>query len=289
MTKTIFASITLLLLAPGCQEPDSVLLANLDCDPNATPSYSIQVMLSEPGLREDTKIFPSNGQPLHFPTSLALEIPRNHSGQLDLAFLARDASARTTAHATARTTLAEGSETEISVRLSAGDDLCGNGNIDPGEQCDDGNLFSFDGCDDDCQLESPASNVPPDAGSTTHPDTLPSGLPDTNIPDTQQPDALPIQPQDAITNPDSQASPTPPDSSPLIQSPDSSPLPPDLQPSLAPLGSPCTVDSLCDSGFCDHWETKPTCSTRQPLGGPCTFGMQCESGSCSDYKCIPIP
>ena len=128
MTRTILASITLLLLAPGCQEPDSVLLANLDCDPNTTPSYSIQVMLSEPGPREDTKIFPSNGQPLHFPTTLALEIPRNHSGQLDLAFLARDANARTTAHATARTTLAEGSETEISVRLSAGDDLCGNGN-----------------------------------------------------------------------------------------------------------------------------------------------------------------
>ena len=289
MTRLLVAILPLLLMSPGCREPDSVLLATLDCDPNAAPSRSIQVMLSEPG-REDTKIFPGpSGQPLHFSTSLTLVIPRSHSGQLDLAFLALDGDSKTTAHATAKTMLTGGAETAIEVKLSAGNDLCGNMVVDPGEECDDGNLFSFDGCDDDCQLESPASSVPPDAGSTTHPDTLPSGLPDTNIPDTQQPDALPIQPQDAITNPDSQASPTPPDSSPLIQSPDSSPLPPDLQPSLAPLGSPCTVDSLCDSGFCDHWETKPTCSTRQPLGGPCTFGMQCESGSCSDYKCIPIP
>jgi cysteine-rich repeat protein len=270
MTKTIFASITLLLLAPGCQEPDSVLLANLDCDPNATPSYSIQVMLSEPGLREDTKIFPSNGQPLHFPTSLALEIPRNHSGQLDLAFLARDASARTTAHATARTTLAEGSETEISVRLSAGDDLCGNGNIDPGEQCDDGNLFSFDGCDNGCQLEAAPAAVPPDAGTPSHPDSSPPTQP--------PPDALPSQSPDAIGNPDN---------SPLL-GPNGTPCTIHSQnvPCLTD-GSPCTLYSQCASWFCDTWATPSTCTQPAALGDPCTTYAQCGSGCCKNNQCVP--
>ena len=270
MTRTILASITLLLLAPGCQEPDSVLLANLDCDPNTTPSYSIQVMLSEPGPREDTKIFPSNGQPLHFPTSLALEIPRNHSGQLDLAFLARDANARTTAHATARTTLAEGSETEISVRLSAGDNLCDNGNINPGEQCDDGNLFSFDGCDDECQLETTPATVPPDAGTPSHPDSGPPTQP--------PPDALPSQSPDAIDNPDS---------SPLL-GPNGTPCTIHSQnvPCLTN-GSPCTLYSQCASWFCDTWATPSTCTQPAALGDPCTTYAQCGSGCCKNNQCVP--
>lgn len=34
--------------------------------------------------------------------------------------------------------------------------LCGNGVLDPGEACDDGNRVSADGCDIHCQVESPA-------------------------------------------------------------------------------------------------------------------------------------
>jgi len=32
---------------------------------------------------------------------------------------------------------------------------CGNGEVEPGEQCDDGNHVNGDGCDFACQLESP--------------------------------------------------------------------------------------------------------------------------------------
>src|SRR5262249_26541959 len=31
--------------------------------------------------------------------------------------------------------------------------LCGNGVLDPGEQCDDGNTTNLDGCDSNCQFE----------------------------------------------------------------------------------------------------------------------------------------
>ena len=36
--------------------------------------------------------------------------------------------------------------------------LCGNGVVDPGEQCDDGNLMDHDGCSSSCQLESFCGN-----------------------------------------------------------------------------------------------------------------------------------
>lgn len=35
--------------------------------------------------------------------------------------------------------------------------VCGNGIPEPGEECDDGNTFSGDGCDAQCRLESPTS------------------------------------------------------------------------------------------------------------------------------------
>ena len=32
---------------------------------------------------------------------------------------------------------------------------CGDGRVDPGEACDDGNLMNHDGCDDACTVEAP--------------------------------------------------------------------------------------------------------------------------------------
>ena len=34
--------------------------------------------------------------------------------------------------------------------------ICGNGNIEKDEQCDDGNLTRYDGCDQNCKIEAPA-------------------------------------------------------------------------------------------------------------------------------------
>jgi len=33
------------------------------------------------------------------------------------------------------------------------EDLCGNGEVDPGEECDDGNIFDNDGCSTSCRIE----------------------------------------------------------------------------------------------------------------------------------------
>jgi len=37
---------------------------------------------------------------------------------------------------------------------------CGNGKLEPSEQCDDGNNSEYDGCNADCLLELPPSEVP---------------------------------------------------------------------------------------------------------------------------------
>ena len=38
--------------------------------------------------------------------------------------------------------------------------MCGNGQLDYGEECDDGNTISGDGCSYDCKKETPSSNCP---------------------------------------------------------------------------------------------------------------------------------
>ena len=41
---------------------------------------------------------------------------------------------------------------------------CGNGTVDPGEECDDGNNSCCDGCDGLCHLETPCGQVPDPSG-----------------------------------------------------------------------------------------------------------------------------
>jgi hypothetical protein len=161
--------------------------------------------------------------------------------------------------------------------------------------------------------ESPDSGTPivhfdaeplsPDAGT-------PALSPDAEIwaPDTGRP----IMPSDAGIEPDIQPSdliPVPsPDSlsdrNPPLDSqgsrPDTTASPKDLQPidlqsTLKPLGSICSIDCTyqpqmceCASGFCDLWSSKTTtCSSKLPLGAKCGTPLVCESNSCMMDKCVP--
>ena len=49
---------------------------------------------------------------------------------------------------------------------SGGSSLCGNGTVDPGEQCDDGNTIDGDGCNTDCRFScvDPSADCAGDAG-----------------------------------------------------------------------------------------------------------------------------
>ncbi|MBN2723817.1 MAG: DUF4215 domain-containing protein [Deltaproteobacteria bacterium] len=53
--------------------------------------------------------------------------------------------------------------------------LCGNNTIDPGEECDDGNTLSHDGCDSSCKVESICGNDTVDPGEECDDGNLDSG------------------------------------------------------------------------------------------------------------------
>ena len=74
--------------------------------------------------------------------------------------------------------------------------------------------------------------------------------------------------------------------------PDVTPQPKDLQPSLKPLGSPCSINCdksscECASGFCDVFSSNTgKCSTKLPLGAACgVYDEVCQSGRCFFNKC----
>jgi cysteine-rich repeat protein len=153
--KTAFAAVLALLAGlEGCRQADSVVLVNVDAEAGVSPITSLRVTMST-AKTHDSKVFPAQSavDPLLFPASLALVIPRSRSGRLDLVVEGLDAATETVASGTAQTVIAVGGQAQADVVLAAGPMLCGNGVIDPGEKCDDGNLVSFDGCDFRCQTE----------------------------------------------------------------------------------------------------------------------------------------
>jgi cysteine-rich repeat protein len=54
-----------------------------------------------------------------------------------------------------------GSTTLLDLTLTTREVVCGDGFVDPGEQCDDGNLQGRDGCEADCTI-TPVCMMPPD-------------------------------------------------------------------------------------------------------------------------------
>jgi cysteine-rich repeat protein len=133
---------------------------------------------------------------------------------------------------------------------------CGDGHIDPGEQCDDGNTRSGDGCSRFCQLEDyPADAGPPDAA-----------LPDAASTDAAVPDAA---------TPDAAA---PPDAAV-----------PDARPK-SPVGDPCGADTDCAGDLCLTDQTTipfpgGACSELCPAGG-CPAGSTCTALSVGAV-CLP--
>jgi len=138
----------------ACKEADSVVLVNVSINPDVAPVYSLHVAMST-AQAHDTKIYPATASrtALLSSTSFVIVLPRSRSGALDLVLNGVDNTGTDVAHGIAHTTIAVGGTATTSVVLAAGASLCGNSVVDTGESCDDGNQFSFDGCDFQCQAE----------------------------------------------------------------------------------------------------------------------------------------
>jgi fibro-slime domain-containing protein len=161
MRRLLF--LALLAGLSACKQSDSVVVVNVAIDADVSPIYSLRVVLST-AQSHDSKIYPATAATAALPaqTSLAMVLPRSRSGLLDVAIEGLDVAGNSVAHGTAQTTIIVGDTATASVVVSTGPSLCGNMIIDPGETCDDGNQFSFDGCDFRCQSEG--QNPPMDAG-----------------------------------------------------------------------------------------------------------------------------
>ncbi len=155
--KTRLLLVTAFLVGlSACKQSDSVVLVNVSIDSNVQSVYSLRVAMST-AQAQDTKTYSAtpSSSPIPASSSLVIVVPRSRTGRLDLAFDGLDYTGTSVSHGTARAVIVVGGTATASVSLVAGASVCGNGGIDPGESCDDGNEFSFDGCDFLCQAEGP--------------------------------------------------------------------------------------------------------------------------------------
>ena len=89
------------------------------------------------------------------PTAFSITLPRARTGELDIALDALGATGDILANGAGTATINAGGTAEVTITLAAGISLCGNGQIDAGEQCDDGNRITNGTCDFRCQKHTP--------------------------------------------------------------------------------------------------------------------------------------
>jgi cysteine-rich repeat protein len=138
----------------GCGQADSIVLVTVSADPGATDVVQLRATLSNQSMAA-INLFPqqvaADAKVLAFPTMFTLTIARARSGTVDVALDGLDASGIAIANGASSVTLSPGETTDLAILLNAGASLCGNGVVDPGERCDDGNRVSEGVCDFMCR------------------------------------------------------------------------------------------------------------------------------------------
>jgi cysteine-rich repeat protein len=169
--RLVAALITSLLgLAASCGggaggAGDSVVIVHVDGPAGLPALFQLRAILSNAGVA-DTKLFPAmlSTKPIPLPTAFSVTLPATRAGNLDVALDALDAQAAVVASGAGSVPVKPGGRAEVSITLVAGASLCGNGHLDPGEECDDGDRISNGTCDFRCHR--PVSVVV-DAGAET--------------------------------------------------------------------------------------------------------------------------
>lgn len=138
----------------GCSRTqDSYIVVHADVDCDVPRVFQMSVTISN-GTKSDQKLFPEEqSAELGFPSDFALVVPGSRTGSVEIAVDALDQSGAVIGQGSVSGQIEVGSRIDLDVQLSLPIAVCGNGIVEPGEQCDDGNRISGDGCSSNCQLE----------------------------------------------------------------------------------------------------------------------------------------
>lgn len=162
----------LVVVVAGCGSPDSFVVATVTAPAGLPPVGRLRVTVSNGG--SGTMLdYPrdSTGQPVAFPATVGIRFSRSRDGTVDLVVDALEPTgAQILASGSVRTSIVVGGARTVDVALKAGASPCGNGMIDAGEECDDRNRVSGDGCDFRCSSERGTDGGAPEPPNELVPD-----------------------------------------------------------------------------------------------------------------------
>jgi cysteine-rich repeat protein len=139
----------------ACSQPDSYIVVHSDVNCAVPPVFQLSVIVSNNGTGEQKFVPETASAELGFPNSIVLVLPGSRGGLVDVVVEALDDKLAVVGQDSKSVEISVGERTDVSVLLAPVTfAICGNGVLDPGEQCDDGNRISGDGCSFTCTLET---------------------------------------------------------------------------------------------------------------------------------------
>jgi cysteine-rich repeat protein len=133
---------------------DSYVVVHADVDCDVPRVFQMKVVVAN-STKSDQTLFPEKpALELGFPSDFALAIPSSRAGWVQIAVDALDENLNVIGQGSVSGLLKAGARIDLNLQLSVSPAICGNGILESGEQCDDGNRVSGDGCSSSCKLET---------------------------------------------------------------------------------------------------------------------------------------
>src|SRR4051794_30042825 len=147
-------------LAPACGDSDSIVIVKVAAESDVGAVTQLRALVSNAG-DGTTRLFPGapTAATITFETSFSLSVPRDRTGALDIALDGLDDGGAVVANGAGTVDLHAGDNVTITITLNRGPSLCGNGQLDADEGCDDGDRFSKGACDYVCQPRTAGPGV----------------------------------------------------------------------------------------------------------------------------------
>jgi len=153
--------------AVACDKQDSIVVVHVDVDPGVAAVLQLRAQVSNGG-DGATRLFPATPatQPIGFPTSFSLSVPRDRTGAFDIALDGLGDGGAVLAHGDGSVALHVGDNVTVAITLHDGPSPCGNNTVDTGEECDDGDRLSAGDCDYLCHTRSGGPGAGGQGGGT---------------------------------------------------------------------------------------------------------------------------